>query len=123
MVEQMSEIFFIKGDNVGFNCNNEAKGEILALHNDNAWVLVSNRIPPITCDISDLKKVGKFEHLRDLPVDTKVIVSRGRHDEKKENRYFSHVSEDGNEVFCFIGGQTSWSADGVNKWPCCEVVG
>jgi hypothetical protein len=47
--------------------------------------------------------------LPQLEVDTKVIV--GESYLPHFRRYFSHFGEDG-RIYCFAGGNTSWSADG-----------
>ena len=70
------------------------------------------------------KKKGKFEHLRNLPVDTKVIVWENG-SSHREKAHFSHVNGDGNTLFCFDKGLTSWTIrDGVrvSSWDNCEIA-
>jgi len=110
------------GDKVVLKINNQ-NGAIIAEHNDIAWVLFEEHRVPQNCDKNRLKKFSKFEHLRDLPVDTKVVVW-GAITEVKNNRHFESVSDCGNFVNCFDHGQTSWtSPDGeTSPWSNCEVI-
>lgn len=65
-------------------------------------------------------KIAKFDHLRGLAIDTKVIVWDNP-DGIKANRHFSHVSACGNLVYCFVDGRTAFTSTKTNGWNNCEV--
>ena len=90
--------------------------DVIAVHNDLAW-LGGHTV----CPLSSLTPLGKFDHLRGLPVDTKVLVWNGK---TKYNRHFSHVIDGSNVVYCFPDGKTSFTTplhEVCEAWNNCEV--
>jgi len=81
----------------------------------------------MTVPASVLTPLAKFDHLRGLAVDTKVVVWDNP-DGTKTKGHFSHISECGEFVYCFVSGRTSFTSDKkidggfvVNGWDNCEV--
>ena len=93
--------------------------EVVAISEGKAWCKTTGG-KMMTISQQTLTPVGKFEHLRNLPVDTKVYVWIDGW--KKFKRHFSHVSDNGDTVCCFESGESSFtSLFGTASWPNCEV--
>ena len=53
------------------------------------------------------------EPVRDLPVDTEVLV--WMHPSEKHRRYFSHFNSS-RKIHCFVNGKTSWTTKQTSDW-------
>lgn len=93
--------------------------DAVATYKNMVWC-VTNNGTMISVSRKTLKPIAKFDHLRGLAIDTKVIVW-GNPDGIKANRHFSHVSECGNLVYCFNDGATSFTSTKTLGWDNCEV--
>lgn len=94
--------------------------DIVATYEHFAWgIMPGGRMGTFNQD--SLKPVAKFDHLRNLPQDTRVVVwdERGT----RTHRHFLRVPDSGDEVFVFEDGKTSHTGSDCKfeAWPNCEV--
>lgn len=88
------------------------------IRDGNSWESI--KIPTLFWQKWEIPEVAYVKPLPNLEVDTKIYVSTKELPEVWHRRYFSHF--EGDKVYCFDAGGTSWSTGAITKWSNWKLI-